>query len=359
MKVVFRVDASTRIGLGHFMRCLTLANALAARSAQVHFICRNHQGNQLASLEKKGVLFNSLSMEDVSYDETYYSWLGVSQDKDASQTIETIQAFEGGKPDWMIVDHYALDSEWERKISPYVERIFVIDDLANRTHDCDMLLDQNYQAKGLLRYQGMVPDTCKLLIGPCYALLGPEFADHRQTPIVRDGKINRILIFFGGTDPQNMTGLVLDALTCEEFSYLDVDVVVGANSQHLLAIQEQINQRLRTTLYGPLPHLADLMMKADLAFGACGTSTWERMALGLFSLVITIADNQILTADLLDQNNLIRLIGNSDGANVASIREALRDEIEMCRYKYRAELGMKLCDAMGVSRVVDELLLIR
>ena len=204
-----------------------------------------------------------------------------------------------------------------------------------------------------------MPDNCKLLVGPRYALLGPEFSAHRKTPILRDRKINRILVFFGGTDPHNMTGLVLEALTCEEFGYLDVDVVVGANNQHRSVIQEQINQRLRTTLYGSLPHLADLMMKADLAFGACGTTTWERMALGLPCLVITIADNQISTADLLDQNDLIRLIGNSDVANVTSLREALRDEIEMYRYKYRAELGMKLCDAMGVTRVVDQILGLR
>jgi UDP-2,4-diacetamido-2,4,6-trideoxy-beta-L-altropyranose hydrolase len=298
-------------------------------------------------------------MGDAFCSEGYDSWLGSSQDEDASQTIEAIQGLNAGKPDWMVVDHYAIDSRWEMRISPYVERIFVIDDLANRFHSCDMLLDQNYRDKGALSYKALVPDTCQLLIGPRYALLGPEFAAHRQTPLVRDRKINKILVFFGGTDPHNMTGLVLEALTCEEFGYLEVDVVVGANNQHLSAIQEQINQRLRTTLYGPLPHLADLMMKADLAFGAGGTTTWERMALGLSCLVITIADNQISTAELLNKNDFIRLIGNSQDANVTSLREVLRDEIDMCRYKYRAELGMKLCDAMGVTRVVDEVLVTR
>ena len=152
MKVVFRVDASTRIGIGHFMRCLTLADALVASCAQVHFICRNHEGNQLALLEKKGIHFNSLPMGDTSCSEGYDPWLGSSQDKDASHTIEALKGLDEGKPDWRVVDHYALDSQWEMRISPYVERIFVIDDLANRFHYCEMLLDQNYQDKGALSW---------------------------------------------------------------------------------------------------------------------------------------------------------------------------------------------------------------
>ena len=148
MRVVFRVDASTKMGSGHVMRCLTLAEELEKNGSDVSFISRAHEGNLNHLISKKGFqiheLQNSISTKlnkkSIKGD-NYDRWLGATEDKDAQETIKAIGI---DKPDWLIVDHYALSEKWEKTVRPTVKNIMVIDDLANRSHDCDMLLDQNW-----------------------------------------------------------------------------------------------------------------------------------------------------------------------------------------------------------------------
>ncbi len=132
----------------------------------------------------------------------YAAWLGVPQAQDASESIEAIQ---GALVDWLIMDHYALDAEWERRLRPHVERLMVIDDLANRSHDCDLLLDQNLVPENHARYRNLVPSTCRLLLGPRYALLGPEYRVWRRSLRPREGQVGRVLVFLGGSDPENVS----------------------------------------------------------------------------------------------------------------------------------------------------------
>lgn len=163
MKVVFRVDASNRMGIGHLMRCLTLAEVLRGRGAQIRFICREHAGNLIGYLGQKAIPVAILPALDsgkpIHAEENYAVWLGASQEEDAIQTIE---ALEGEIPDWLVVDHYGLDAEWERRLRPHANQLMVIDDLANRSHDCNVLLDQNYSLENEQRYARIVPAACEL-----------------------------------------------------------------------------------------------------------------------------------------------------------------------------------------------------
>lgn len=305
MKVVFRVDASARIGTGHLMRCLTLAESLRERGAQLRFICREHTGNLIALLQQKAMPVTVLpasAVIDSNTCEDYAVWLGVTQAEDAEQTIE---ALNGKKPDWLVVDHYGLDVEWERGLRQHVSNLLVIDDLANRRHDCDALLDQNYAAKGEQRYKDLVSDTCRMLLGPRYALIRPEYRAYRKTLGTRDGHVKRVLVFFGGSDPQNVTGMALEALSHPELKHLAVDVVVGANNPHRNSIEQQASHRQHTTVHESRPHLADLMAQADIAVGAGGATTWERMCLGLPTVLVTIAENQRPSAEALATDHQI------------------------------------------------------
>ncbi len=309
MKVVFRVDASDRMGIGHLMRCLTLAETLRERGVQINFICREHTGNLIALLQQKAMPVTDLpppEIKNTTSGENYAVWLGVTQTKDAEQTIKVLK---GVKPDWLVVDHYGLDVEWEQRLRPQVSKLMVIDDLANRRHDCEVLLDQNYSADGEQRYTGLVPHTCKLLVGPRYALIRPEYALYRKTPRDHDGQVRRVLVFFGGTDQQNVTGMALEVLSHPDLKRLEVDVVVGANNPHRKSIEQQIFRRPLTTLHEPRPHLADLMERADLALGAGGTTTWERLSMGLPSLVVSIAENQVPSCVALHRARLINYLG--------------------------------------------------
>lgn len=355
MKVAFRVDASTRMGIGHFMRCLTLAEALREHDVQTRFICREYTGNLIALLQQNAIPVTVLpapAINDTS-GEDYVAWLGVTQAEDAEQTIE---ALNGERPDWLVVDHYGLDVEWEQRLRPHANKLMVIDDLANRCHDCEVLLDQNYSAVGEQRYAGLVPDTCKLLVGPRYALLRPEYAAYRKTLRARDGQVRRVLVFFGGTDPQNATGLALEALSHPDLKHLDVGVVIGANNPNREVLERQSRERPQTKIYGSRPHLADLMVGADLAIGAGGATTWERMCLGLPSIIISIAENQRPASEALEKAKLIHYAGHFSNIKTNHLTQLLRQQSHDTEKLAELSTQNRLqVDGLGALRLVEVL----
>ena len=172
------------------------------------------------------------------------------------------------------------------------------------------------------RYQGLVPQHCRQLFGPHYALLGPEYAQlHPLLPLRND--LHRVLVFFGGVDLSNLTSRALEALMEPALADLAVDVVLGHQSSHRQAVAELVARRPNTTLHGPLPSLAGLMARADLAIGAGGATTWERACLRLPSLVVAIAANQLPFSEALHQAGHLQLLGDKDTVTTEQIRSAL------------------------------------
>ncbi|HAO19195.1 MAG TPA: UDP-2,4-diacetamido-2,4,6-trideoxy-beta-L-altropyranose hydrolase, partial [Desulfobacteraceae bacterium] len=215
MMIVFRTDASVAIGTGHVMRCLALSDALCQiGNPGIAFICKELPENLLTSMRLKGFEVFRFAQPAAS------DW-----QSDSLQTIAILKQI-GEKPDWLIIDHYELDKKWQTAIRPYVRQIMAIDDLANRPHDCDMLLDQNFYKNFQTRYNGLVPNHCRKLLGTRYALLRPEFKTLREKIKPRDGSIRRILIFFGGSDPSNETEKALNALRLLNRADIAADVVV-------------------------------------------------------------------------------------------------------------------------------------
>lgn len=344
------------MGTGHVLRCLALATAACERGAQVRFICRAHPGHLGALVRERGLTALMLpppkTVRDTAGDD-YAEWLGTTEEKDAEETIGVLG---GSPPDWLIVDHYGLGMEWERRVRPHVRRMLVLDDLANREHAADVLLDANYSTDGQHRYDGLVPPDCNLLLGPRYALLGPQFAARRRSVDVARA-IQRVLVFFGGSDPFNTTATALAAVSDPAFCEWEVDVVVGANHPDPVGIREQASRRPSTTVFGPQEHLADLMLAADLAIGAGGVTTWERMCLGLPAVVVSIADNQKPAAEALARAGLIRYVGHVADATTDKVRDGLltvRSDpagVEAMRIG-----GQREVDGLGVPRVVETLL---
>ena len=210
MRLIIRADASIEMGSGHVMRCLALAEELKKNGFDITFITRAHEGNLNGLISDKGMKVAELSAPDSrsapvgnGCSDDCAEWLGVTQEQDARETINAL-----GKtiPYWLIVDHYGLDELWEKTIRPHVKKIMVIDDLANRHHDCEMLLDQNWFDDKESRYRGLVPAGCTQLFGPEYALLRPEFAEARKNLKPRTGEVKRIFVFFGGADPAQGRG---------------------------------------------------------------------------------------------------------------------------------------------------------
>jgi UDP-2,4-diacetamido-2,4,6-trideoxy-beta-L-altropyranose hydrolase len=307
MKFAFRTDASLKIGTGHVMRCLTLADALLERGAQSTFICRPHAGHLLDLIQQRGHAVKALAQTDDAYtspaDPSHAKWLGTDWASDAAQTQ---QALGEQVVDGLVVDHYALDRRWEQALRPHTRRIMVIDDLADRPHDCDLLLDQNlgHQAKD---YCSLISRQTQTLIGPSYALLRPEFGQWRERSLQRrqPPRLTKLLITMGGVDQSNTTGQVLEALCkCDLPADLRITVVMGPTAPWLSKVQEQAASMPRTTqvLVG-VNNMAQLMAESDLCIGAAGGSAWERCALGLPSIVLIIAANQYCGAMALESHD--------------------------------------------------------
>lgn len=356
MNITIRVDASTAMGTGHLVRCRTLGRALRQQGATVRFICRAHPGHGMEALREEGFTVAALpepeAPETELAGEDYVRWLGVTQARDADETIAALE----GRPDWLVVDHYSLDAEWEQRLRSHVGRMFVIDDLANRVHDCDALLDQNYNPNAEARYVERLPADATRLLGPRYALLGPEYAEYRREGSAHSGRVDRVLVFFGGTDPDNLTGCALEALCDPAFADVAVDAVVGPNNPHGEALVKQAEIRPGITLHSPRPHLADLMAAADLAVGAGGATTWERCCVGLPGLVVSIADNQRPACEALAADGLIDYLGHYDEITTVAMLESLRALRDDPERLYRlAGIGMQTVDGNGTQRVIEHL----
>ena len=316
---VFRVDSSTQIGSGHLMRCLTLANQLKEKN-KILFISRDLEGNLNKLVEKNG--YKLLTLPKVQENNNlvgYEKWMTAKTQVDAEQTKNLLITID---VDCLIIDSYAIGEEWENIVRPYVKKIMVIDDLANRRHNCDILLDQNYYCDMNTRYNKLVPVGCQLLLGPQYVLLRDEFYEVRQKMRVRDGNIKNILVFFGGSDLTNETMKTLHAI--EEINRIDItiNVVVGASNNNKLDIENFCDKK-KYNFFCQVNNMAELINKADLAIGAGGTSTWERCFLGLPSIVIAIAENQIRIAEDCDSIGILKYIGTAKESSVEMIIESI------------------------------------
>lgn len=325
MVLVIRVDSSTVIGSGHLMRCLTLAGRMQKEhGAEVHFICRDLEGNLSSLVTKAG--FNLHLLPGAEHNprlEGYAAWLTVTQQQDAGECIQVINTI-GEQVQRIVVDSYGIDIIWERMLRPYAKEIMVIDDLANRKHDCDYLLDQNeYLDKGT-RYTGLVPDNCTLMLGYRYALLREEFYEAKRTLRKRDGIIRNILVFFGGSDLTNETMKTLTALNDMKLDEITINVIAGGSNKNMKQISRYCDMRDNMRCFCQVDNMAEFMAEADLAIGAGGTTTWERLYLDLPSIVISLADNQVKLCEDCARQGYITYLGTTSDTDSADIIDAVQ-----------------------------------
>lgn len=356
MRIIFRTDASVQIGSGHVMRCLTLADDLRQSGADVMFVCREQLGHLLDLIEGKGYQVLRLQQPDTEYfavaeDITHASWLGVPWQHDV---VETITAIGNYQPHWLIIDHYAIDRRWEEKLNPHVGKIMVIDDLADRLHDCDLLLDQNLYQAMETRYDNLVPSRCKKLLGPKYALLRPEFAAARRNLRQRDGQVRRVLVFFGGIDPTNETEKALKSLAVIADRQFEVAVVVGGGNLHKEQIQNFCAAHDGFHYHCQVDNMAELMMAADLAIGAGGSTSWERCSLGIPSIVTAVADNQKELAETGARNGLFLYVGEAHSVSSERLLNVLKFSMNFPEtMQFFSANGSATVDAKGANRVVN------
>ncbi|MBM5783706.1 MAG: UDP-2,4-diacetamido-2,4,6-trideoxy-beta-L-altropyranose hydrolase [Cyanobacteria bacterium K_DeepCast_150m_m2_101] len=372
MRVLIRCDASWAIGSGHVMRCRNLGRALQRRGTEVLFLCRERPGDLIALLsEEFGVLrlpamaSPETSLEGLQGREFYGAWLGCSQLQDADDCLNAIRPAESGPIDWLVVDHYGLDQSWERRICESLSeihserpRLLVFDDLADRPHQADVLVDANRLGSSACEaYRPHVPASCRLLLGPAYAPLDPLYGQLQPLAPQRSS-LRRVLMFFGGVDQANHSAFALEALGHPEFADLAVDVVLGAAAPHHATVAQLVRQRPHTQLHSCLPSLAGLMLRADLAIGAAGTASWERAALALPTLVTPVAGNQRQGAQALADAGAALLTDLQQSADPgALILEAIRTLLKQPeRLQQLSARSRSLGDGRGLGRLLTTML---
>jgi UDP-2,4-diacetamido-2,4,6-trideoxy-beta-L-altropyranose hydrolase len=362
MKVVFRVDASLEIGSGHVTRCLTLARSLRDHGANCLFICREHPGNLLQIIRDQGFDTAALPLLELETSESslreggdiaHNTWLAADWGSDAEQS----QALLGSGPvDWLIVDHYALDVRWESTMRPFCRKIMVIDDLADRLHDCDLLLDQNLVTDLDQRYDGKVPEICDQLLGPSFVLLQKEYTKMHPKIRLREGSIKKVLVYFGGADSGNLTGLTASAFRKLNRSGVWVDIVVNPQHPNLKSIYEETEGVDNIEVHTWVSTLASLIAQADLAVGAAGVTAWERCCLGLPSVVITVADNQRPIAEELHRRGVIQWFARENELNLEKLMDNLKNLLDQELPLEWSKCCWETVDGWGTERVTSILI---
>ncbi len=334
------------------MRCLSLAENLSNIGAELFFICRKNPGDLREKIIKKGFQFFQLeSNQQPSPDRRLFhsNWLTSTQERDARQTVEVIGKINA---DWLIVDHYAIDYEWEMKVGPAVRNIMVIDDLADRKHYCHVLLDQT-PGRNPMHYANLVPDFCTLLLGPEFSLLRPEFASWRPFSMERraNSKFRNLLISMGGIDIENHTGKILHRLSALELpDGFHITVVLGCNAPHIEKVKMIAGSlNCSISILIDIQNMAEIMSNSDVAIGAAGTTSWERCCMGLPTIQFVLAENQQFLAKELVKRRAALIADDLD-----ALQSLLTDAPKWI--KKLSVSSARITDGKGANRVRNQLI---
>ena len=295
--IIFRVDSSSVIGMGHLQRCLALASQLKNLGYFIAFVCRDHEGSAHNLVNSHGFRLYLLPGK-TEREQKRGGWLGFSQRDDAEAMNQILQRFEKVK---VIVDHYSLDADWEVRIKADV--IAIIDDLANRTHCKGLLIDQSL-VKEKSDYEPFFDQPFEF-IGGKQIILRDEFCDKENWQL---NKNKRLFICMGGADPKNVSLKILKLLlnnfeSSSQNWFQDVQLVLGPSNPHqdqLLRLLE--NKTIPLSIITNATDISDMMLNADLNILSCGTMIFEACALGVPTIGVSVADNQLETAEFLKKS---------------------------------------------------------
>lgn len=326
------------------MRCLALADELRRRDVEAAFLCIDMPGNLSWLARSAGYQVEWVDTGRRGSD-------AERRDADA----KACSAVAGlGNDDWLVVDHYGLDQRWETAMRSRFRRILAIDDLADRSHDCDVLLDQNRIGERTKDYANLVTPACKVLAGPGFALLSRQYSEWRGKQALREGRLRRILVFFGSADEENHTRTALEGIALWGRA-VNVTVVAGAANPNRQRIEAQCLGMASAQLHVQTTEMARLIVEADCAIGAAGSSTWERCCLGLPSLLAVCAVNQEIVAETAAAQGVAHNMGLARELTPESYAEQL-ECLSATVLKDMEARARVLVDGKGAMRLAEELL---
>ncbi|MDO5679072.1 MAG: UDP-2,4-diacetamido-2,4,6-trideoxy-beta-L-altropyranose hydrolase [Pelistega sp.] len=354
MRIGFRVDAAIHIGMGHLQRCLTLANYLTSVGHSCIFFCRNYGDDFYSDVVRCGhqliIIGNSNYVKNIYKN----NWLSVSLRTDLNDFIAQIK---NTPIDACVIDHYGIDEQWEKEVQKHFKKIIVIDDLADRKHSCDILIDQNFLPNYAERYNKLVPRYTKKLLGPQFVLLRPEFKMLRLDKATKNDSsdLPKILINFGGAGRFELLSKVVKAVNLNhKFTFT---IITGKLHKHEFQQLLHLANGRNVEIHEFTQNMARLMHESDFAVGACGSTVWERFCLGLNSALVILADNQTAVLNFLHSKNLIDSLGWYHNLTLDALSDFFNNLItDDDKYISRKLSIMKLIDGEGTRRVGEFIL---
>lgn len=337
--VIIRVDASLIIGAGHVMRCLVMAAELSNNGMTPLFVCRAHQGHMADKIKSCGYEISILPERSTNVEAlNYASWLGADWEIDADETIEIINLKQAN---WVIVDHYGIEIRWEARVKRSTDaKIMIIDGLANRIHEGDILLDPSFSIHGEQRWSSQINKSCKLLVGPHYALLRKEFVSESEKIKKSENIAKRIFVSFGAMDIRNVTFKVLDVILNLELHDINIDVVVGPGNPHISNLINAYGKFKFVQIYVDPQNVAKLMVNADIGISAGGGMLMEQCYLQVPTIVISTAANQVGSALAMHEQGAIHYMGDIGNVTNEEIKNAI---IELVKNPKLRRKMKKIC----------------
>lgn len=335
--IVLRADGSAGIGSGHLRRCLTLARAITQAGGQPVLLARRLDASAEAILGQAPCPVHWLPSAPAP----------AAPEIDAADTADALVSLQ---PGWVLVDHYQLDARWHREVARRTGcRIAVLDDLADRAIDADLVIDPNWHADPNAKFEPVLARPAHLLAGPRFALLDDAYREH--APYAFSEAVRSIGIFLGGTDPASWSAGCLQACRAAGFDG-PVEIVSTSANPNLEALREAVSHDPAVTLTLDLPELSAFFARHDLQIGAGGGASWERCCMAAPTLALQVADNQLSVLPALDAMGALRWVraGSDD------LVQALAQEIRALRNDPAQRLAMSraastLVDGWGAHRI--------
>ncbi|MAF76562.1 MAG: UDP-2,4-diacetamido-2,4,6-trideoxy-beta-L-altropyranose hydrolase [Halobacteriovoraceae bacterium] len=333
-RVLFRVDAAWHIGLGHLLRCIELAKIIEKAGIEVFFVCRNFEGFSyepyISNLNFKFFFLERVAVSGQIGEVPQHEWLGCSVEEDVREVICQIKDLNFNA---VFVDHYSIDKRWEKKIKSKCRKVVVIDDLGDRQHSCDYIVDPNY-ASLESKFLGSGSEVIeKLLLGTKYTILKSDFPRLRESYLEKktNSSLKKILVNLGGASNSIILKKILIGIEDSSFSG---EVVVLANNEEFVKECESDIVFSKFTFIKYISDMADFYHDIDLVIGAAGTSFWERCCLGIPSILLKVADNQEVVIKPVEAK-FPELVYRDSNALISSLDELFENFSDV---KYKSEV---------------------
>jgi len=365
LEFYFRVDASSKIGLGHLYRCLTLATFALEQGIKSHFICRTNNDYNYKLVTYSGFQLhllpsgNTTQLSDsIGVENIYQDWLGVSSITDAEQVCKVVGESTNNQK-VIIYDHYGIDSQWELKVKKTEALLLKISDKPSEKIQADIILDQTLSREAF-EYKEFIHSNAFVFSGTPYALISKKFTELRKETLplkMHTTQVKTALVAFGGSDPMDLTSTFLSQVSSYPQN-IKYNVVCGSCNPHIHQIESIVSdlskKEIEVKLHIDTQEMAKLTALADLAIGSAGTACWERAVLGLPSIIVPFENNQLDIARALVENKAAHIIDFDDfSSDIAAAMHLLTNNIEL--RKTLSYNSSQLCDGDGANRLLIKL----